>query len=85
MVEFKLLRKPRNEDDFDWFEGIAKELGVKRPHLIALLFRYSRIMIQRDALLDGLRGLIDSGEVPPAARSGRPRKVKDPSGDSGSP
>jgi hypothetical protein len=44
-----------------------------------LLFRYARKTIQRDALLDALQLLIDTGDVPsgPRLRSGRRKKNKE--------
>ena len=77
MPEFKLIRRVGNQADFDWADDLAKELGVRKPHLMLLLFRYARKTIQRDALLDALQLLIDTGDVPsgPRSRSGRRKKT----------
>ena len=79
MAEFKLIRRVGNQADFDWADDLAKELGVRKPHLMLLLFRYARKTIQRDALLDALQLLIDTGDVPsgPRLRSGRRKKNKE--------
>jgi hypothetical protein len=78
LAEFKLIRREGNQADFDWADDLAKELGIRKPHLMLLLFRYARKTIQRDALLDALQLLIDTGDVPsgPRLRSGRPKKIK---------
>ena len=77
MAELKLLLKPATEDDFRWAEELARELGIKKPHLIQLLLRFAQKTVQRDALVKGLQELIDSGEVPRMPRSGRPKKIKE--------
>jgi hypothetical protein len=86
LAEFKLIRRLGNQADFDWAEGLAKELGVKKPHLLLLLFKYTRKTINEDALLDALQLLIDTGDVPsgPRLRSGRRDENKGRSNESSS-